>query len=150
MFEEGLIFYFNPFYFSDGGGSKPKYFIVLRIVNDKIVLATLPSSQDFVPSYSVIKHGCIDIPEACFNCYVFEASKPICENNWSFAKTTFVYGQQLDEYDAANLKDIYPVENMDYRIVGKLTDEEFKKLSKCLSESPNVKRKYRKMLLYHS
>lgn len=50
-FAEGEVLYFDPFLFKDAkGGSKPKYYIVLKNMNDNVVLATLPTSKDFVPS----------------------------------------------------------------------------------------------------
>lgn len=51
LFEEGKVLYFDPFYFKDKvGGQKPKYYIVLKKLVDEVVLATLPTSKDFVPS----------------------------------------------------------------------------------------------------
>ena len=146
MFEEALLLYFNPFYFSNGNNSKPKYFIVLRVIENMTVLATLPSSQDYVPSQVSIHHGCVDIPEICFNAYIFEAGVRVCENGWAFPKNTFAYGQQLGEYEISNLTDIYPIEGIDYKIIGKLTNKEYTSLLKCLADSPNVKRKYRRIL----
>lgn len=50
MFEEGNILYFNPFYFENGNQPKPKYFLVLKLTEDKAVLASLPTSHDHIPS----------------------------------------------------------------------------------------------------
>ena len=77
MGNEGDILYFDPFYFKNGNSSKPKYFIVLKISGETTIIASLPSSKDFLPATVVKKHGCVEVPEACFNCYIFEG-KHIC------------------------------------------------------------------------
>lgn len=41
----------------------------------KSLLASLPSSLDFRPSISHGEHGCVEIPEASFNCYVLKAGR---------------------------------------------------------------------------
>jgi hypothetical protein len=96
---EGDILYFDPFYFKNGNSSKPKYFIVLKVMEGKSLLASLPSSLDFRPSASHSEHGSVEIPEASFNCYVFKSGQIITDNNWAFPRNTYVYGQQIDEYE---------------------------------------------------
>jgi hypothetical protein len=146
MGNEGDILYFDPFYFKYGNSSKPKYFIILKITGETSVIASLPSSKDFLPANIVKKHGCVEIPEACFNCYVFESGCLVTTNGWSFPLDTYVYGQQIDEYEISILKDIYPVEGLDFKIIGNLTSKEFSLLKACFINSANVKRKYKKML----
>lgn len=111
-----------------------------------MVLATLPSSQDFVPSSQSITHGCIDVAEANFNCYVFMAGQPVTTSGWAFSKNTFLYGQQIDEYSIENLLDIYPIEGVDYQIIGELTPAEFMQVKRCFTQSATIKRKYKRML----
>lgn len=146
MGNEGDILYFDPFYFTNGNSSKPKYFIILKLLGETSLLASLPSSKAFLPASIIKKHGCIDLEEACFNCYIFKARNVITTNQWSFPLDTYVYGQQIDEYEIAILKDIYPVQNLDYKIIGTLTDTEFRLLKECFATSANVKRKYKKLL----
>lgn len=55
-------------------------------------------------------------------------------------------GQQIDEYEIFVLKDIYPVEGLDYKIIGKLLNVEFEKLLDCFRYSANVKRKFERLL----
>ena len=43
-FQQGAILYFDPFIFPDGGSPKPKYFLVLKHVDDTLLLASLPTS----------------------------------------------------------------------------------------------------------
>jgi len=80
LYTPGKLIYFDPFFFKDGSKSKPKYFLVLKIIENKIVLASLPSSKNHLPATQSIKHGCIEILESCINCYVFEKDKPITKD----------------------------------------------------------------------
>lgn len=146
MDNEGAILFFNPFYFKNGNVSKPKYFIVLKALNGTTILASLPSSIDFRPTTDATSHGCVELPEARFNCYVFEAQRLVTTKGWAFPLNTFVYGQQIDEYELSVLKDIYPVEGLDYKIVGTLLTGEFQRMKDCFLKSASVKRKFRKML----
>jgi hypothetical protein len=146
MFTEGVILYFDPFYFKSGHTSKPKYFIVIKIIEDNVILASLPSSKDYVPAYQTITHGCIELHEASFNCYVFMGGEAVTVNGWAFPLNTFLYGQQLDEYDMKNLQDIYPVKGLDYEVIGQLTDLEFDKVKHCFRTSAAVKRRYKRLL----
>ena len=146
MFTEGSLLYFDPFYFKSGNTAKPKYFLVLKVTADQTILATLPSSKDYVPAYQPVIHGCIELAQANFNCYVFMAGQPITTDGWAFPKNTFLYGQQIDEYSIETLSDIYPVEGADYTIIGRLTDGEFGLVKRCFTQSATVKRKYKRML----
>lgn len=60
---------------------------------------------------------------------------------------TYIYGHQIDVYEIAYLKEIYPLENTDYEIWGKMKDELFNSLIDCLKNSKSVKRKYKKILV---
>lgn len=146
MYIPGNIIYFDPFYFKDGSVSKPKYFLVIKVVDGSVVLASLPSSIDHLPRNIDVDHGCIDIPEGNINCYVFKAGEIVTSNNWCFPKTTFRYGQWLDDYDMALLNDIYPVENIDYQIIGELTEAELANVIQCFLNSSSVKRKFKRIL----
>ena len=89
MFEAGQLLYFTPFYFKDASPSKPKYFIVLKVLDDGVVvLVSLPSSQRYLPSFVTATHGCVEIPDACISCYIFEANRPVTESGWSFQLDT--------------------------------------------------------------
>ena len=143
---EGDVLYFDLLYFKNGNTPKAKYFIVLKTSGATTILASLPSSRDFRPTASANSYGCVEVPEACFNCFVFKAGLPITTNNWAFPLDTFVYGQQIDEYELATLQDIYPVEGLDYKILGRLRDADFRQLKKCFSQSASVKRRFRRLL----
>lgn len=48
MLEEKNILYFTPFHF-ENGTSKTKFFLVLKSISGNSILATLPTSKDFIP-----------------------------------------------------------------------------------------------------
>ena len=84
MYQPGAIFYFTPFYFKDGkSSSKNKYFICLCKDGESMIVASLPSSQDYVPNFVQKQHGCIDVPEGNFNCYHFSPDKQVTLGGWA-------------------------------------------------------------------
>ncbi len=145
MYTPGKIIYFNPFFFKNGG-SKPKYFLVLKVIGDNAILASLPSSQAHLPSQQIIKHGCLELPDLCINCYVFEANKPIAKNGWSFSLNTFLHGLWLDDFILSDLMKNYSIENVEYEIIGELINEELNNVIKCFANSASVKRRYKRIL----
>lgn len=146
MFTAGQIFYFSPFYFKNGNTAKNKYFIVLKTVGDVNVIASLPTRTNSVPSFLSQTHGCINYDDGCFNCYVFEGGRAICDNGFSFRTHTFVYGNEVENYEMSILKSIYPIEGVDYYIEGNLLSNELDELIKCIKESKSVYRKIKRML----
>lgn len=146
MYSPGKLIYFDPFFFKNGDESKPKYFLVLKVIDNSAILACLPSSKVHLPAAQQIIHGCLEIPEACINCYIFEANRPITKAGWSFQFNTILYGQWLDEFRLDILNANYQIEGIDYEIIGELTDEELKKIINCFSNSASVKRKYKRLL----
>lgn len=147
LFEEGKVLYFDPFHFRDkAGGQKPKYYIVLKRLENEVVLATLPTSKDHVPGTIEKVHGCLEHPEINFNCYYFPAGCMVCTNGFGFPVETYVYGYRLQTHSVGD----FLLEQEDGETVisekGKLTDEEYLSLVDCLRLSPAVKRVYRKAL----
>ncbi len=146
MFKEGQIIYFQPFYFKNGNTSKNKYFIVLKCINDKIIIASLPSSISKAPSLININHGCINDEERCFNCYIFQKQKPICENGFAFDLDTYMYGNEVEDYEMQTLSQVYAIEGVDFEYMGDLTKKEFNAIYSCLKDSGSTKRKIKKLL----
>ena len=145
-FLQGAILYFDPFIFQDGGKPKPKYFLVLKRMDDSLLLASLPTSKDHVPEFIEKQHGCIERFDISFNCYYFDPSVVICDNGFSFPVETYVYGFRLQIF---NLNDLLLQEVTDETIIeecGILTDSEYQAIIHCLTNSPEVKRGYRKLL----
>ena len=145
-FQEGSILYFAPFIFPDGGKPKPKYFLVLKVLDGVCLLASLPTSKDFVPSTVEKVHGCIERPDINFNCYYFDPNVVICDNGFAFPIETYVYGYRLQTF---SLDSLLLQEITDETIIeecGILTEDEYAAVIRCLSNSPAVKRAYRKVL----
>lgn len=145
-FQEGSILYFDPFIFPDGGTPKPKYFLVLKVLDDVCLLASLPTSKDFVPSTIEKIHGCIERPDISFNCYYFDPNVVICDNGFAFPIETYVYGYRLQTFklNALLLQEISDETVIDE--CGVLTADEYTAIIKCLSASPAVKRIFRRIL----
>ena len=146
MFEERTIIYFDPFYFKNGNTAKPKYFVVLKSQGHKNILASLPTRKDAVPTKHEIENGCIELPAINFNCFVISRELEVTECGKRFDFKTHIYGHQLDDYEIDFLKEIYPLENTNYTIWGKMKNEIFLSLIECLKHSKSVKRKYLRML----
>jgi hypothetical protein len=145
VYSPGKIIYFDPFYFKNGNTSKPKYFIVLKVIDSSIVLASLPTSKNHLPNTVKITHGCLEVKSGCINCYIFGANKIITKCGWAFELDTFMHGTQLDHYEVEMLESVYNSAN-DYIEVGELLDEEYRAILSCLISSDFVKNKYIRML----
>jgi len=145
-FSEGSILYFSPFIFPDGGAPKPKYFLVLKHTTETLLLASLPTSKDSVPSLFKKAHGCIDDAGINFNCYYFDPHVVVCGNGFSFPVETYVYGFRVKEFNF----EVFIQQENDGRTTitekGILTDEEYKAVIQCLVASKSVKRAYRRLL----
>lgn len=146
MFEEGTIIYFDPFYFKNGNPAKPKYFVVLKNHADQNILASLPTRTDSIPEKEEIENGCIELPSINLNCFVISDAIVVTDCGKTFDFKTHIYGHQIDVYEIESLKEIYPIEDTDYKIWGKMKEEIFLLLIKCLKNSKSVKRKYQKIL----
>jgi len=57
MFEEGKLLRFEPFIFKNGAAPKPKYLLVLKIMDHQLLLASLPTSKDHIPSDIPVRTG---------------------------------------------------------------------------------------------
>lgn len=146
MFKEGNIIYFDPFYFKNGNTAKPKYFVVLKNQNGKNILASLPTRKDSIPQKEEVENGCIELPLINLNCFVISENIEITDCGKYFDFKTHIYGHQIDDYKVSILKEIYPLENTDYEIWGKMKEDLFLSLIECLKNSKSVKRKYKKIL----
>lgn len=146
MFNEGTLLYFDPFIFKNGATPKRKYFIVLRNTDNRILLASLPTSKDHIPSDIDIQSGCIEITERCINVFVFIAGYTITTNGFKFPKNTFVYGANIDEYSIASFTRQQESKETTITEIGMLNQDLFNRLKKCLAESKMVKNRYRRLL----
>ncbi|RRO22839.1 hypothetical protein [Flavobacteriaceae bacterium 14752] len=146
MFKEGTIVYFDPFYFKNGNTAKPKYFIVLKNLEDINLLASLPTRRDSIPKKEEVDNGCVELPDINLNCFVISNNTEVTESGKYFDFKTYIYGHQIYMYEIEFLKEVYPLENTDYQIWGQMKRQLFFSLIDCLIKSKSVKRKYRKLL----
>ncbi len=91
-------------------------------------------------------HGCLEIPDSCIGCYIFEKNRAITTSGFSFPLDTILYGNWLDDFSLQLLQENYPIEGIDYEIIGELMDDELQKIIHCFSNSSVVKRKYKRWL----
>ncbi len=151
MLEKRNILCFDPFYFPDGKSvPKKKYFIVLRNSKNQNILASLPTRKDSVPSVYDDQQGCISLHESDHGfdlvCYRIEANKQILENsNFFFDFPTHIYGTNLKLYPIEYFE-LYPFQDIDYQILGKVKFNIFNEIIDCLKENKSVKRGYRELL----
>lgn len=146
MFEPGNLLYFNPFIFPDGGEPKPKFFIVLGEVDETVLLASLPTSKDHIPSDVDVKSGCLEIAERMVNAFIFQANEVITDNGFFFDKNTFVYGQNVKTYNSVAFLDQITSSKTVIEQKGKLKNELFTALKECLKNSDAVRKKFKKYL----
>lgn len=150
MFEEGNLLFFHPFLFKNGAKPQDKFFLVLKNVDGNILLASLPTSKDHVPSNLKVEHGCLDIPECMFNAFVFLAGEKVAVKEdgtyFTFKKNTFIYGANLDVYPAEKFNSQERMAQTSIEKIGTLDESVFNDLIACLSESKMVKNKFRRML----
>ena len=145
LFLPGQIIYFTSFQFKNGNTPKSKFFIVLANVNNKVIVASLPTRTNTVPSFVTVAHGCMNIDERCYNAFLFEKNRIIGEKGFFFDMTTFIYGDQVEDYDVELLDSNY-IEGIDYSILDTLRKEEFEAIISCFKNSDSVKFKIKKRL----
>lgn len=151
MFEEGNLLYFAPFIFKNGASPKPKFFVVLKHMADDLLLASLPTSKDYVPGDMKFQQGCIDVEGRRLNIFVFLAGEEIISSTatqeaFSFSKNTFIYGSDLDTYPIEAFDEQMLLGQTSIEVKGKLKSEVFQAVTECLRNSKMVKNKFRKML----
>lgn len=154
MFETGNLLFFKPFIFKNGAIPQNKFMVVLgQEANGNIVLASLPTSKDHVPSDIDIKSGCIDLPERQVNVFVFKAGECIIDqngmkkNDFTFDVNTFIYGSNLDTYPINTFQQQISTEETNVTLIGKLSDELFASLRDCLKNSKMVKNKFKRIII---
>ena len=145
MYEPGTIYYFKPFYFTDGT-SKTKYFLSLYADGETVVVASLPSSVDYVPNHLEKKHGCLNDLPSDFNAYYCSPEIAVTTNNWSFPTHTYLYSLWVNAFSLKDLEATYQVEGVDYEIIGQLKKEELSAIIKCFLKARTIKNKVKRLL----
>jgi len=150
MFEEGNLLLFRPFLFKNGATPKDKFFVVLKELEGNILLASLPTSKDHVPSDMEVRHGCLNIAERFINVFIFLSGEEIVSKDdgsrFAFNKNTFIYGADLDIYPTSRFELQERMAQTSIEKIGKLDHDIFNELVSCLAKSKVVKNKFRKML----
>jgi len=59
---------------------------------------------------------------------------------------TYIYGNEVEDYDLDMLTSVYAIEGVDYVVVGQLKKIEYESLYTCLSSSSSIKRKIKRFL----
>lgn len=142
--EEGTLLYIYDYEFKDLT-SKNKFFLILKKSNFGDVIISLPTSQDYIPSYEKVHHGCIDIDKAQQTTYCFEKDKIITDTNFCFEKTTFLYGHLIDSINLKFLISRYPIEGIHFEIKGIMLKDELEAIYHCFKSSNWVKNKFKKL-----
>ncbi|MGL4909147.1 MAG: hypothetical protein ACRC3G_07425 [Bacteroidales bacterium] len=146
MYSEGTIIYFTPFYFKNGNTAKNKYFLVLKNIDNKLLLATLPSSQKFLPNSLSENEGCIKELDINISCFAISKTMKVTECGKQFPCKTYLYATNVDEYEVNTMQDIYKKADKDYCIWGKMNAELFALIQDCFKNSELVKRKFKRRL----
>lgn len=146
LFEPGNLLYFNPFIFPDGGEPKPKFFVVLGEMDETVLLASLPTSKDHIPSDVEVKSGCLEIPERMVNAYIFMEKEVVTNNGFFFEKNTFIYGQNIKAFSTVAFEEQKIAGETVIKLKGKLKDDVFTALRECLKNSDSVRKRFKKYL----
>lgn len=146
MFEPGNLLYFNPFIFPDGGDPKPKFFVVLGEVEETVLLASLPTSKDHIPSDVEVTSGCLEIPERMVNAYTFLANEVVTENGFFFERNTFIYGQNIKTYNTTAFTEQEKAGDTEIELKGKIKSDLFTALRDCLRNSDAVRKRFKQYL----
>jgi hypothetical protein len=139
-FKPGNLLYVQNYQFTNGT-TKPKYFLVISKFEGTLIIASLPTSQDYIPSHIQKVHGCLDYPDYSFNCYHFGANTKICSNGFFFPLNTYLYGEWVDTFEQEKINEI-----PNAVVKGSLNEQELQSIIKCFKNSEKVKNKIKKRL----
>lgn len=150
MFEVGNLLWFTPFYFKNGAIPQPKFFLVLKAFDGNMLLASLPTSKDHVPSDVSVKSGCLEDLERRVNVFVFLAGEvvachPFTNQKFAFSLNTFIYGADLETYPVSVFEKQIADHLSEVNLVGKVVESVYSDLKECLKHSRMVKNKYKRL-----
>ena len=141
MYQSGELIKFSPFVFKNGNQPKPKYCIVLGQIDEKVMMVSLPTSKDHVPSDAMVERGCVDIPERGVNAFVLNSEEQVTAS-FRFPRPTFIYGEQVDEYEQKYLDEI----GSSVEQLGQIEPVLFQAIRDCVKKAKLLRRKYRNLL----
>lgn len=142
MIRQKSILYFDDFEFGDGS-SKPKYLIVIKELDNKLLLYNLPSSQNYfnlslkASICHYVDHGL----NGTDHCFCFMANESIGEEGFSFPLDTYCFfsffTRSLLEANADALIKRNPKE------LDLLSDKWYFELLYCIFKGKDVPLKYK-------
>ena len=89
----------------------------------------------------IVERGCVYIPERGVNAFVFIPNDQVT-SSFSFPRPTFVYGEQVDEYEQKYLDEMGgAIERL-----GQIEPALFQSIKDCLKKARLLRRKYRQIL----
>lgn len=147
MYSSKNILYFDPYYF-ENGENKPKYFLVVKSIDEDLIIASLPTSKDHIPNHMTINStGCINDDNSSINCFFFKSGDIISEcDTFCFPVNTYLYGETIKIVSKSKLESIYQKIDIDYKVLAKLKDSIHNSMIECFKKSGSIKRKIKKYL----
>lgn len=144
MVEGSLLYIYN--YTFENGESKHKFFLILKNLDaSKSLLISLPSSQDYLP-HNVEYSGCVDLPNANQNAFVFKEDEIVTNKDFCFSKRTFLYGNNVSSIPNSEFMSKYPVEGIHFENKGKLKKRILDKIIECYKNSSSIPRRIKRLL----
>jgi hypothetical protein len=66
--------------------AKEKYFVILKNLKGRSVLASLPTRRDNIPEKDTIENGCVELPNINLNCFVISKDVEVttCHKKFDF------------------------------------------------------------------
>lgn len=147
LLEARNILLIKNYDFGDGSPTKDK--IALIIATDSqvtFVIQALVTSQQKIPDKRV-RHGCTNSKDGYFSFYCFEKGRGVGmdadQEEFAFRKNTFIFFQDnvmeiTREHYQPMLSRVQPL--------AQLSEDEYKRLKKCLLKSKLLKRKIKRKL----
>ena len=147
MFENGQIIHIENYEFDNGDiKNTGKFLIVILNQEGKTIIASLTSSQNYVPD-NLKKTGCVNDKTKQISCYFFPKSINITANNFFFPKDTFIYfHHNVFKKEINHLLKKYQNKITEK---GKLIDKQYQDLIYCIYKSQFTKRGIRRILEKH-
>lgn len=115
-----------------------------------MLLASLPTSKDHVPSDISVKPGCFEYSKRQVNVFVFlvgesVARHPLTNRKFAFSLNTFIYGADLDTYPVSVFEKQIADHLSEVNLIGKILEPVYSDLRECLKHSRMVKNKYKRL-----
>lgn len=146
MIESGNIFFIKDFEYEDGGEPTDKLLIVLCVDElNSLIIKALPTSVEKVPDNKHY-HGCTNNDILSF--FMFQKDREVgikvSGEPFTFHKNTFVLVK--DNVGLLGIDALLSYYTGRITHLGKLNENEYNRLMKCISNSRHLKRKVKREL----